>query len=195
MMNPSDEEILHRLQFGESNEVDQALSHLHRKVYQMVVRFVKRYRGESADAEDVFQDGLVALYKLARQGKLPSDVNVDAYLFSICKNLWFKQLNKRKETVDLEKVAFDLPVEEVQLFSLLSEERQSLIEQLFLHLGEGCKKILTYYYYDRLRMKRIAELMEYANEQVAKNKKSNCMKRLKELLTAHPILKENLRNT
>lgn len=195
MTKPSDEEILRQLQYGQSNEVDAALSHLHRQMYLMVVRFVKRYRGGQADAEDVFQDGLVALYKLARQGKLAHDVNVEAYLFSICKNIWFKYLKKRKETVELDKVAYDLPVAEVQLFSLLSEERQSLIEQLLSRLGESCKKILTYYYYDRLRMKRIAELMEYANDQVAKNKKSNCMKGLKELLASYPSLKENLKNT
>ena len=195
MTNPSDEEILHRLQFGEASEVDQALSHLHRKVYLMSVRFVKRYRGTQADAEDVFQDGLVALYKLARQGKLAHDVNVEAYLFTICKNLWFKQLKKRKETVELDNVVHNMPVESVQLSTLFSEERRAFIQQLFSHIGEGCRKILTYYYYDRMRMKKIAEVMEYANEQVAKNKKSKCMKLLKELLDANPGLKENLRNT
>ena len=188
----SDEQLLDALSSSNAALVDNALSFLHHQTFATVSRFVKRYRGTQADAEDTFQDGLVALYKLAATGKLNPDVNFEAYLFSICKNLWFKQLQKNKEGIKLDKVELDLPIEEVQLFSILSKERQTIIENLLNHLGEDCKKILTYYYYDRLRMKRIAELMGYANEQVAKNKKSNCMKKMKEILARNPSLKRKL---
>jgi RNA polymerase sigma factor (sigma-70 family) len=188
-----DEMLIQRLQFGDSQEVDAALLYLHKQVYQMVVRFVAKYKGVNSDAEDVFQDGLVALYKLAKLGKLMPSTNVEAYLFSICKNLWFKQLRKKQDTVELSTEVNALPaLDELPLYGILSQEKQSAIGQLLLHFGEDCQKVLVAYYYDRLRMVKIAEMMGYANEQVAKNKKADCMKKLKNLLAEAPIFSKNL---
>ncbi len=188
-----DEILIQRLQSGESLEVDETLSYLHRQVYAMTARFVIKYKGISADAEDIFQDGLVALYKLARLGKLASDTNVEAYLFSICKNLWFKQLRKRHETVEFTAELNTIPeLDGLPLYSLLSQERQNAFGMLLRSFGEDCQKVLFAYYYDRLRMAKIAALMGFANEQVAKNKKADCMKKLKKLLSDSPEILESL---
>jgi RNA polymerase sigma factor (sigma-70 family) len=189
-----DELLIQRLHFGESQDVDEALSYLHRQVYSMTSRFVVKYKGTTADAEDIFQDGMVALYKMARLGKLAPDTNVEAYLFSVCKNLWFKQLRKKHDTIELPSdfnAASDL--DEVPLFSLLSKERQSAIDKLLQVFGEDCQRVLVGYYYDRLRMGKIAEMMGYANEQVAKNKKADCMKKLRNLVGEAPGFFDNLK--
>ena len=187
----SDEEIIQRLQSDNDRIVDETLYYMHGQVYQMVVNFVKRYKGTYADAEDVFQDSLVALYKLARQGKLDECTNVEAYLMGINKNLWFKELKKTKATVDLAEEVYSIPVPEVALYVLLKEEKTAAIDKLLSQIGEACQQLLVHYYYDRIKMKKIAELMGYANEQVAKNKKSNCLRQLKELLAKSPHYKNN----
>ncbi|HFA48532.1 MAG TPA: sigma-70 family RNA polymerase sigma factor [Bacteroidetes bacterium] len=192
MKKYADEDIVQRLQSGDNRIVDETLYYLHGQVYAMVVRFVRKYKGTLADAEDNFQDSLIALYKLARQGKLQGNTNVEAYLYAINKNLWFKQLKKRKETLELPDDAHAIPVPEVALYSLLSEERKAAIEKLLAQLGESCHRLLVYYFYDRLKLKKIAQLMEYASEQVAKNKKSACMRQLKTLLSQHPHYKKNI---
>lgn len=188
-----DEMLIQQLQFGEGQALDDVILYLNKQVYDMTARFVARYKGTSHDAEDIFQDGVVALYKLARRGKLLPGTNVEAYLFSICKNLWFKQLRKKHETVELSSELNALPeLEDLPLHSLLSKERQSAFGKLLAQFGEDCQKVLTGYYYDRLRMTKIAEMMGYANEQVAKNKKADCMKKLKNLLADFPDFLQNL---
>jgi RNA polymerase sigma factor (sigma-70 family) len=188
-----DEMLIQYLQQGDSHEVDDTLSYLHRKVYAMTERFVIKYKGTSPDAEDIFQDGMVALYKIARLGKLAPGTNVEAYLFSICKNLWFKQLRKRHETVELSAELNAVPeLDGLPLYSLLSDEKQNAFAKLIGLFGADCKTVLVAFYYDKLRMTKIAELLGYANEQVAKNKKAECMKKLKTLLNDSPVLLENL---
>ncbi|MEO1263065.1 MAG: sigma-70 family RNA polymerase sigma factor [Bacteroidota bacterium] len=184
-----DEEIIVQLQFGNDRTVDNALLYLHRRVYRKVVAFVKKYKGSDADGEDLFQDGMVALHKLARRGKLKRDTNVEAYLYTICRNIWYKQLKKRKETFALDENINSLPVEEVTLYSIMENEKKAAIDQLLSRLGESCKQLLVHYFYDRLKLKNVAELMGYASEQVAKNKKSECMKKLKTLVAENPSIK------
>lgn len=188
-----DEILIQQLQFGEGQALDDVILYLNKRVYDMTSRFVTRYKGTSHDAEDIFQDGVVALYKLARRGMLAPGTNVEAYLFSICKNLWFKQLRKKQDTVELTPDFNALPeLDDLPLHSLLSQERQSAFAKLLAQFGEDCQKVLTGYYYDRLRMTKIAEMMGYANEQVAKNKKADCMKKLKNLLAGFPDFLQNL---
>ena len=187
-----DAEIISKLQFGDSQTVDEALLYLHRQVYRKVAAFVKKYKGDDADCEDLFQDGMVALYKLARRGKLNPTTNVEAYLYTICRNIWYKHLQKRKETIELDEKINSIPVEEVTLYSILEKEKKDAIDQVLTRIGDACKKLLVYYFYDRHKLKKIAELMEYASEQVAKNKKSECMKKLKTLVAENPSIKNRI---
>lgn len=189
----ADEELVQLLQLGNQAEVDNALFYLHGRVYHQVCKMVLNNNGTTPDCEDLFQDGMIALYKLARRGVLKTDTNVEAYLFTICRNLWMKELKKKKETFDLEKIHNTIPVAEVALYTLLDRDKKDAIDQLLNQTGERCKELLTYYFYDKHRLRKVAELMQYASEQVAKNKKAECMKKLKTLVADNPHLKHAIR--
>lgn len=62
------------------------------------------------------------------------------------------------------------------------EVKQNIARQVVKEMGDPCKTVLNLYYWQRKSMREIAILMNYQNEQVAKNRKSKCMKTLKELL-------------
>lgn len=192
MKHYSDDEIKQRLMSDKERIVDEALYYLHTRVYPKVVGFVKKYKGTLNDAEDAFQESLLILYKLARQGKLEECSNMEAYLMAINRNVWFKLLKKRKETVDITEETNAISVPPVALFSLIQDDKSNSFDNVLASLGESCQKLLVHYYYDRLRMKEIAELLGFANEQVAKNKKSKCLQQLKVLLEKLPHYKDNL---
>ena len=118
--------------------------------------------------------------------------NIQAYFYSICRNLWLKALKKNQRTTALTDEYDTLGEEAIQVTTLLSDEKSTLLDRLLKGLGESCKNILVYYYYERLKMKEIMTLMNFSSEQVAKNKKSSCMKKLKETIAANPNLKELL---
>jgi len=188
----ADKEIIDILRRGEYHEVDRILTYLHKRVYRQVKTFIGKYYGTTNDAEDVFQDGLLSIYKLARRGDLNQDTNAEAYLFAICKNLWFQQLRKKREIVSLEDNLTDFKVKEVGLFRMMKQEEKKEIFRLLEQMGENCRNVLIDFYYRRVRMREIAERMGYSSEQVAKNRKSECLKKLRKLMHTSPVFERLL---
>ena len=164
---------------------DEALRYLYGRMFEQVQRYVLQNSGSRPDADDIFQEGLVILFKLIRQDKFPAGYNVEAYLHSICRNLWLKYLRKYRREVELPDSANDLPVPDAGIAQFLDEDQRAAVDELFSQLGPDCQKVLNYFYYDRRPMKEIFQLMGYASEQEAKNKKSTCMKRLLALVAEH----------
>lgn len=189
----SNEQILNKLQSVVEEECDQALSYLYRKTYPVVQRFILRNQGGEDDAADIFQDGLIALYKLARRDKLSAQTNMEAYLYSICRNMWVKSLKNRPLNVELNEEIQAIPTETVRIQTLLSQERDQILDQVLQQLGRDCYQLLLYFYYDRLRMKEIVVKMNFSNEQVAKNKKSKCMRKLRTIIEESPAYKNMLK--
>jgi DNA-directed RNA polymerase specialized sigma subunit len=83
-----------------------------------------------------------------------------------------------------------IKIPENQMNILLKGERSEIIADLISKMGEECRQLLLYFYFDRLRMKRIMELMGFSSEQVTKNKKSQCMKKLRAMATKNVIFKD-----
>ncbi len=181
MIKPSNSALIKQLQHGSGSALDEVFTYLYRSSYQGVLLFIQKHNGRAEDAEDVFHDGLIALLKLARRGQLPEDLKVEAYLFSICRNLWFKQLQKKKSTIAPEHLPMSGPLEELPVYRMMKAEEREQIVRLLEKIGADCRQVLLYYYYNRMRMRDIAQLMGYASEQVAKNRKSECMKKLRKL--------------
>ena len=170
------------------------LLYLHRQVFHLVKNFVLRSSGNSEDAEDMFQEGMFILLKMAKQNKLPIDVNHEAYLFTICKNLWKKYLiktgNKTQLTDDFPTLEFEAsPADKIE-----DDERTAALQAMLAKLCDDCQKLLLYFYYEKKSMKTIAKLMGYASEAVAKNKKSKCMKKLRGIVFSSKSGKDLLRD-
>lgn len=184
----SDTEIVTFLQSSDRQKEDQALTFLHRQLRYMVNNFVIGMKGNLADAEDVLQEGLVLFFKMARKDRLPEELNAEAYAFTICKNLWYKTLKKRQPTVNVSELAQVPDTEDVALKKTLEDEKPHLLNILQKRIGDSCYQMLVYFYYESRKMKEIATLFALDNEQVAKNKKAKCMKKLRELIQQEPAL-------
>lgn len=193
MKRASDEAIIHQLESTDSMENDKALTYLYERMYGLVKRFILKNNGAELDADDIFQEGLLAFYKLAKRGKLHAQINVEAYLYSICRNMWLKQLKKNSLEIPIAEEMTAIPIEESIIKQMMNEERKELVEKLLQQLGEKCRIILRYFYYERMSMKEVSKKMNYANEQVAKNKKSSCMKKLRSMIQEIPSLKNDLK--
>ncbi|MEM9920013.1 MAG: sigma-70 family RNA polymerase sigma factor [Bacteroidota bacterium] len=193
MIHYNDHTLIKLLKSTERQDNDKAMLFLYQQLFFKVERYVQRNSGDSSDAADVFQDGLIVLYKSVRQEKIPADAKVQAYLYSVCRNLWLKQLGKSKRKVALMEEHENIPSGPLHLDKVLSDEKSELVDKLLHQLGASCRQLLVYFYYDRLKIREIAKLMNFSSEQVAKNKKSACMKKLRAILDEHPELKELLR--
>ena len=181
-MKMSDREIIENLRSNSAENNESAFVYLYGLLYTKAVAYIRKNSGTEEEARDVFQDALLAFYKLVRQDRLRPDTKAEAYIFSIFRNLWLKKLHKRKREVLLDEEAHDVPIEGGQLEGLIATEQHALLDQAIESLGPDCQAILIAYYYEQLRMEEIAQLLNFSSAQVAKNKKYNCMKKLKQLV-------------
>lgn len=186
-----DQEILQYLQSNRSTQQDEALRALYQLHYGMIEQLVLRNNGEREDAADVFQDGLVALFHKSRQPGFVLTASLKTFLYAICRNLWLMKLRKGKKETPLTDVHQETVSLDAGILDILEDnDRNQLVADGLQHLGGDCQKVLQLYYFERTKMKEIADTMGYSGEQVAKNKKSRCLSKLREWVLAQPLAKE-----
>lgn len=175
----NDAELIARLRSGTVEE-DSALRTIYRLHFPAVAGYVQRNSGDRDAARDVFQDGIVVLYRNIKEGRFNGESTLGTYLFSICRFLWLKALRRKgREPVDAvnNDAAYEMP-----LGSLLDEERRNSVLALFERLGDACKRMLLLSFYEDLDMKEIAARTGLKDEQNARNKKFKCLRALKDLI-------------
>ncbi|MFY0606692.1 MAG: RNA polymerase sigma factor [Cyclobacteriaceae bacterium] len=166
-----DSEVLERIRGGD----ERALDFLYQKHYRMMTNLVLRNSGTEEEAKDVYQEALIAFWQKAASGKLVLTSKISTYLYSICFNHWRKEL-ERKSRLSNEEV----DSEEYQTHD--AKEKLKIVMECVNELGDTCKRILTYYYFEGRGMKEIAEKMNFANTDTAKTKKYKCKKKLDNLI-------------
>ena len=166
-----DSEVLKRISKGD----ERALDYLYKKHYRMMSNIVLKNNGTEEEAKDVYQEALLVFWQKASSGKLVLTSKISTYLYSICLNQWRKELD-RKSRLSREEV----DSEEYQDFD--SKENARIITECINALGDTCKKILTYYYFEGLNMTEIAKRLSFANTDTAKTKKYKCKKKLDSLV-------------
>ena len=167
------------------------MRYLYRRYYRMIEQLILKNNGSAEAAADIFQDGLVVFYRKVREPNFRMTSAMGTFLYAICRNLWLMQLRKRKRETALTEVHEDTVAIGDDVFDYLQDtERSQWVADALGQLKEDCRQVLVYFYFDRLKMSEIMERMGYQSEQVAKNKKSRCMKRLRELVLAKPEAKE-----
>lgn len=168
----TDEAIFLRIVEGD----EKALAWVYKKYYKLITKMVISNSGSLEEALDVYQEGLVVLWQKARSGKLQLTSRLGTYLYGVCQNIWFKELNRRKRIEHNSEEEIEAPDDTDE------KERQKLVEMCLDRLGERCKKILMLYYFDEVSMQQIATELNLATTDTAKTQKYKCMKRLEEMI-------------
>lgn len=177
----TDKEIISGIQKGDERMLD----YLYKKNYKMMVNMIIKNNGTEDEAKDVYQDSLIVLWQKILSPDFVLSSKISTFLYSICQNLWRKEL-ERKSRFSHEAV------EKGEFQDGDKKEKIEIINKCINDLGETCRKILTYYYFDNLSMTDIAEKMGFANSDTAKTKKYKCKieldRKIKSLYTASDFL-------
>ena len=184
--NPTDGELI----TGLKNEQSWAYKQLYRSYYPMVASYVTQNNGHDEDARDIFQELLIALIKIIRKPdfKLNTSTKFSTFTFSVAKKLWLMKLRGKKgytinSTDHLENtMAFDeTELEEKKVI----EEKHVILARVFRKIGEDCQKILDAFYFKKMSMQEIADMMGYTYEYV-RVKKNRCMNDYKQKIMDDP---------
>lgn len=167
------------IQYFKSGEDAKAIALLY-EYFPIVESYVKKNGGSSSDAQDVFQEGLILLYKKLFKPNFEFTSKAETFLFGICKNLWFGELKMRNANHKGEWVDDLLLVEEVKNH-LEEEKKYAVIDTVLQALGKSCLQILELFYYKGKSMLEIADLMAYNNVNTVKTQKYKCLERAKKM--------------
>jgi RNA polymerase sigma factor (sigma-70 family) len=155
------------------------IPHLYLSYRQEFIKWAQyRYSTSEEDAKDIFQEVLVSFYISVFDGKLTvltSDIKT--YLFACGKNLLLNLIKKKSRNVPLTdmtkvKIKDEIAEQEKKTYA------QDLIQQALSQLTEKCRQVISLYHISDYDMNSIALELNYKNSNVAKKKKSECMKKL-----------------
>ncbi len=192
--NFPDSELVANLRSGQ--RMDATIKAIYRSYFDSLSWYVMNNSGSRQDAEDMFQEVVVAFIDLVQKDKFRGESTVKTFLFSLNRFTWLNELKKRGRALAREE-KYERGQDKVELDTshyLADREGKAEVVKLVGELGESCRKILLLFYYENLSMREILEATDYENEQVVRNKKFKCLKQLAQMVNAKPALKETLKN-
>lgn len=175
---------------SDKNELNKAIRYMYQQYADTVSSFIISHGGSSQDAEDVFQETVVAFIDVVKKGKYRMEASIKTFLVSIAKNIWYNDL-KKKERSGFREKAYETGREqqEMDISHYISDrEIKQQLGELMNKLGEPCKKILLMFYYENLPMKEMMNHLPYESEQVVRNKKYKCLQQLTGMLKENPAI-------
>jgi RNA polymerase sigma factor (sigma-70 family) len=175
-----------------NHDIDAAVESLYEQYFNEVIEYIIFRGGTEDDGADIFQDSILGLIDLVKDGKFRGESSLKTILFAIVRNRWHKDLRTRERRKKRE-----------ELYSMYEGEGWDAIPEtipinnIYLvleRIGETCKNILIGFYFDNKSMRMLLEEFDFKNEQVLRNRKNLCMKKLKELLMEDKALLQNLKS-
>jgi RNA polymerase sigma factor (sigma-70 family) len=162
------------------------LVYIYKKFFPTIRNFVCVNSGNEEDAEDIFQDSIIVLYKKIRDNDLELQCSFKTFLFSVSKNLWLKELDKRKIVRDKVELVEDFaniePQDEVKVDT---DENYNLYQKHFAELSDKCQELLKLYY-SKVSLKEIAQKLGFSSEKYAKKRKYQCKENLIKRIKSDP---------
>jgi len=173
-----DQEVLKGIAEGSTAE----LEYLYASYYPMAYQLIVKNNGDEDDAKDIFQEAVIVLYDKVQSGDFVLSSKLGTFLYSVCRRLWLKRLNKSDRLILTTQEHEELVGVEDDLAEYYQKEDQFLLMEESLHLlGEPCQTIISDFYLHNLSMQEICEKFGYTNADNAKNQKYKCLQRLKKL--------------
>ncbi|NND63916.1 MAG: sigma-70 family RNA polymerase sigma factor [Flavobacteriaceae bacterium] len=175
-------------------EREKALKEIYQTNRMKVCSYILANSGSAEEAKDAYQEAVIAFYENVRDGKFKGESAIGTYLYSITKFKWLNQLKKDKiRTGHHEKVKQD-EIDEGPMAVLIEGEQRNQIMAVLAELGDRCKELLIQNMFYNSSMKEIAKVGKYSSEQLVRNTKYKCLKKLKEMVSARPQLEMILRS-
>ncbi|MEL6593184.1 MAG: sigma-70 family RNA polymerase sigma factor, partial [Bacteroidota bacterium] len=152
------------------------LKELYDDYFPLIRQFVRKNSGSTQEAEDVFQEGVMSLYRLVNQPNFELKSQFYTLLYAICRNWWFKQLRKL-ERVTNEQAEVSTGEEHGILEAISLREREKLYQEKFRQLNPDCQKILQMSF-EGASIKEIQQKLKLSSEGYTRKRKFVCKKHL-----------------
>ncbi len=172
MKRYSDEEII----VGLKRRDNQTLQHIYDSHYDFVHQLIINNSGSDDDAEDVFQEALIVIFKRLRddeQFELTSAFGT--YIYSVARFIWLKKLRdqRKMDITELNREMEDYiefeeppPVQDKDL-------RMAIYQRSLIQIPEDCQNILKMTA-KNIKAKDIAEKLGFRSDSYVRKRRHFC---------------------
>ena len=163
---------------GENN---QAFGVMYKNYFTVVSRFITNNKGTNDDAEDIFQDTMIALVAKLRQDDFILEASVKTYIMAIAKNLWFKRLRSFNREMEFTDIQDNKYYEEI---SLAIEQEKTYWDKLqnYIHqITEHCKGLIHDMFFKNKPIEQIQKEYGYSTKHNAQNQKHKCVEQIRKV--------------
>jgi len=167
----------------------QVLKEIYRRFFPMLAQHVRSRGGNEEDAQDVFQDAMVVIFRKSKDPHFQLTSAFGTYLLGVGKLIWLKKTSRRGKYPEqgLESSGAEslvLPEKEWD-----TTERNRLFRTKLTQLGENCQRLLRLFFAGT-SMREIAQRLGFSSEGYAKKRKFQCKQKLTQLIKADPAYAE-----
>lgn len=183
----SDRRIVERIRKNDRT----VLGELFIEYERLVIDQVRRLGGNTTAAEDLLQEAIIVLWQNVISGRFEVTSKISTYIAAVVKNRYLSEQRKKGSTRPLSTEINPKDPDPSPLDLFLDQEKNRLIDEAMHKLNEVCRKILIMFYFEKRALADIALSLNFANEQVAKSKKYQCKKALKDILNRTSAFRED----
>jgi RNA polymerase sigma factor (sigma-70 family) len=185
MKKYSGEEIIQ----GICNRDEKIIYFVYEEYYKLIRQLVKTNNGSDTDADDVFQDAILVIYRKIKENKLNLYVAFGTYLYAVAKKIWQNELKRRTQKACSIDECNDLhDVDDIEE-DLIKNEKHKLVWEHFEKLSKDCQKIIKLFI-DGHTITEVTAIMKYSSEQHTKNRRLRCKNSLITHIINDPQFKE-----
>lgn len=182
------EEIIRAIKSNDTKFIES----IYNENYPGIKAYINSNSGNNHDAQEIVQKGIVHICKKASENKLNIKKDLNALLFSICKNMWLKDLErKRKEIKNKTGIIEHFYNEHATIKDPDEMELFDLFEKHLNSLKPGCQKVLRMYF-KGISYKDMAVLLNINSANYLKSLKFKCKEELKKRISNDPYFKKNI---
>ncbi|WP_179020841.1 RNA polymerase sigma factor [Winogradskyella forsetii] len=163
------------------NSNTQIIKAIYKDNFYKVKSFILKNKGQQQDAEDVFQKALLQLAVRYKKEKFVIKTSFEAYLFTVCKNIWRRELNKSKVQVTNDGILELKDENEDIALAVLEQKRWELFTESLELISKNCKEVLKMFF-AKVSYAKMVDTLDYNSETVARQRVFKCKKKLKELI-------------
>lgn len=171
MLYTQDHTFIESLQKGDKETLESVYS----SYFPTISNYVRQNSGTNVDAEDLFQETLIALMNNIKQPHFKLEASFKTYLYSIAKNLWLKKLRDRKVHFANElptELADELPYHDI------IEEREEKLRDWLGRITQHCQNVLKAVYFLKTSSETLMQQMGWKNKHTANNQKYKCLQQI-----------------
>ncbi len=167
---------------GISSKDDEILKEIYDQFFNKIVGFVMKNNGDRTDAKDVFNKAILQLMVRNNLDTIKDTSTFEAYLFTACKNLWLRELNKIKNKRVTNERVTELYYEEKDMAqSTLEQERWELFNEQFKNLSDNCREVLQLLF-NKVSGKDMQVQLGYSSDTTVRQRVFKCKKKLSDLV-------------